>query len=227
MTLSEFITKYDGQKVGDGQCGSLVRAFWNEVDLTTPPSYTNSKDYWSNPVPGYDKITGELPHAGDIAIYDGHGAFPEGHSAIAVNGSQVFEQNADPDGSPAHIFNRATTYLLGYLRKQGGSMSDFNDGDRTNVSADIGQPVSGSSWNDVYYNEIESWIKKYNVESPFNVGDEVNVGNALGIPPANLHGKNWNKVAYELLLPTIAKLQTELAQAQKPATKLSPGLYQV
>lgn len=132
MTLNDFIAKYNGKKVGDGQCGSLVRAYWNEVDLTTPPSYPNSRDYWFNPVPGYDKITGELPQAGDIAIYDGHGVYTEGHSAIAVNGAQVFEQNADPDGSPAHIFNRANTYLLGYLRKQGGEIMP-DDGTIDNI----------------------------------------------------------------------------------------------
>lgn len=127
MTLEEFVTKYSGKKVGSGQCGDLVRAYWTEVDETTPPSYPNSKDYWFNDVPGYDKIKGELPQDGDIAIYDGHGVYTEGHSAIAVNGSQVFEQNADPDGSPAHIFNRANTYLLGYLRKQGGGRMYTDD----------------------------------------------------------------------------------------------------
>lgn len=120
MTLNEFITKYSGQKVRGGQCGELVRQYWIDVDNTTPPSYTNSKDYWFNPVPGYDKVSN--PQPGDIAIYNGHGSFPEGHSAIYYDG-RVFEQNADPDGSPAHLFNRANTYLLGYLRNQGGIMS--------------------------------------------------------------------------------------------------------
>lgn len=120
MNLDQFIAKYNGKYVGDGQCGSLVRQYWIEVDQTDPPSYPDSKDYWSNPVPGYDKVS--TPQPGDIAIYDGHGVFTEGHSSIVVNGTEVFEQNADPDGSPAHLFNRANTYLLGYLHKQGGRM---------------------------------------------------------------------------------------------------------
>lgn len=124
MTLDQFITKYNGVRVADGQCGSLVRAYWNEVDLTVPPSYPNSKDYWFNPVPGYDKV--HDPQPGNIAIYNGHGAFPEGHSAIYVDNGQVFEQNADPDGSPAHLFNRVNTYLLGYLRKQGANMQPLH-----------------------------------------------------------------------------------------------------
>lgn len=124
MTLQEFVTKYNGKIVADGQCGNLVRAYWNEVDKTTPPSYTNSKDYWFNPVPGYDKV--HDPQPGDIAIYNGHGAYTEGHSAIYVDG-RVFEQNADPDGSPAHLYTRNNTYLLGYLRKQGQGVPMLND----------------------------------------------------------------------------------------------------
>lgn len=120
MTLQDFITKYDGKVVADGQCGNLVRAYWNEVDKTTPPSYPNSKDYWFNEVPGYDKV--HNPQLGDIAIYNGHGAYTEGHSAIYVDG-RVFEQNADPDGSPAHLYPRKNTNLLGYLRKQGEDMT--------------------------------------------------------------------------------------------------------
>lgn len=132
MTLQEFIQKYDGKVVADGQCGNLVRAFWNEVDLTQPPSYPNSKDYWFNPVPGYDKVQNPLP--GDIAIYNGHGSYVEGHSAIYVGDGVVFEQNADPDGSPAHLFKRVSPYLLGYLRKQGQEEIPMpNDGDIINA----------------------------------------------------------------------------------------------
>lgn len=116
MTIDEFIQRWDGKKVGDGQCGNLVRQYWIEIDKTSPPSYVSSKDYWFNPVPGYNKVSS--PQKGDIAIYNGHGTFVDGHSAIYYDG-RVFEQNADPDGSPAHLFNRANTYLLGYLRKQG------------------------------------------------------------------------------------------------------------
>lgn len=128
MTLSEFINKYDGLKVGDGQCGTLVRAYWNEVDGTNPISYPDSKDFWFNNVPGYNHTVN--PQPGDIAIYNGHTGFPEGHSAIYVSPG-VFEQNADPDGSPAHLYNRANTYLLGYLTKEEDMSSigevEFND----------------------------------------------------------------------------------------------------
>lgn len=115
MTLEQFITKYAGQYIGDGQCGSLVRQYWNEVEHITPPSYPSAKDYWYNPAPPYTHTS--TPQTGDIAVYDAHGAFPDGHIAV-VSGNEVFEQNADPDGSPAHLFTRANTYLLGYLTKE-------------------------------------------------------------------------------------------------------------
>lgn len=124
MTLQDFVNTYNGKIVRGGQCGELIRQYWIDVDKTNPPSYPNSKDYWFNPVPGYDKVAN--PQPGDIAIYNGHGAYPEGHSAIYYDG-RVFEQNADPDGSPAHLFNRNNTYLLGYLRKQGVNMADKID----------------------------------------------------------------------------------------------------
>lgn len=119
MSLQDFIKKYTNVRVGNGECGTLVRQYWIEVDHTNPQSYPSSKDYWYNPVNGYDKVS--TPQEGDIAIYDGHGTYTDGHSAIYVDG-RVFEQNADPDGSPAHLYLRKNTYLLGYLRKQGAKM---------------------------------------------------------------------------------------------------------
>lgn len=113
--MQDFLNKYNGKYVGDHQCGSLVRQYWIEVDNTNPPSYPSAKDYWFNPAPPY--VHTSSPKPGDIAVYDAHGAFPDGHIAVYVGG-EVFEQNADPDGSPAHLFNRANTYLLGYLTKE-------------------------------------------------------------------------------------------------------------
>lgn len=163
MTIQQFVDKYNGKKVGRGECGDLVRAYWTEVDGTNPPSYDDSKDYWFNPVPGYDKITSN-PIDGDIAIYNGHGVYTEGHSAICYEGVK-FEQNADPDGSPAHLYPRPNTYLLGYLRKQGGGIvepADYrtNDGDVRNIYQELLKRTpsdeeikiySGKPWKEVYY----------------------------------------------------------------------------
>lgn len=169
MTLDDFIAKYNGKVVADGQCGNLVRAYWNEVDHTTPPSYPNSKDYWFNPVPGYDKV--QDPQPGDIAIYNGHGAYPEGHSAIYYDG-RVFEQNADPDGSPAHLFKRNSPYLLGYLRKQGGSPKGeeiMNKGDVFNLFFNLEHRTPSQADYDAWVGQP---IKKYLDERGFNAVKE-------------------------------------------------------
>lgn len=121
MSLSDFIAKYQGQVVGGGQCGDLIRQYWNEVLNIDPPSYPSAKDYWFNAAPPYTHTS--TPQEGDIAVYNAHGAFPDGHIAIVWYNGEVFEQNADPDGSPAHLFNRANTYLLGYLTLGGDEMS--------------------------------------------------------------------------------------------------------
>lgn len=71
----------------------------------------------------FDKIDAADRQRGDINVYDGHGQYPEGHINIELGNGQVFEQNADPDGSPAHTSSRSTTYLLGSLRVKEGDSS--------------------------------------------------------------------------------------------------------
>ncbi len=129
MTLDEFIAQYTNQVIGDGECGTLVRQYLIEVDGYTPPSHPSAKDYWTYGMPGYNKSSSPTP--GCIVVYNGHGptlpdgtlAYPDGHIAVYVDG-RVFEQNADPDGAAAHLFNRANTYLLGYLVKEQQPMNE-------------------------------------------------------------------------------------------------------
>lgn len=82
-------------------------------------SYASAYDYWTNGIPGFIKVY--TPEAGDIGVSVPHTVnginFPDGHIFIYVGNGIVFEQNADPDGSVPHEFNRATTYLAGYLRQ--------------------------------------------------------------------------------------------------------------
>lgn len=112
---------YPGQNaIYTGQCVQSVMIKISAVDGQTPPVYPDAKDYWFNGIPGYSVVTD--PQRGDIAVYDGHGDFPEGHIAVVADNGQVFEQNADPDGSPMHFAVRPTTYLLGYLRYNGDIM---------------------------------------------------------------------------------------------------------
>lgn len=220
--LDQFITKYSGKVLGDGQCGTLVRQYWIEVDKTSPPSYVNSKDYWSNPVPGYDKITSN-PQPGDIAIYNGHGVYTAGHSAIYAGNGQVFEQNADPDGSAAHLYNRANTYLLGYLRKEGEEM--WNNGDSqnyTNAYLGGGTPPSyvtaqeGTDFKTAAYNLMSEGNLEYSVR--VNAGDQTNVNNVLGTSVA-VRGLTWKEAWYN-------QISLNLPSGQA-ATTLKSGIYKV
>ena len=209
MTLNDFIAKYNGRVVADGQCGNLVRQYWIEVDQTGPPSYPDSKDYWSNDVPGYDKVSSLEP--GDIAIYNGHGNYPEGHSAIYVGNGQVFEQNADPDGAPAHIYSRANTYLLGYLRKQGGDEPMFTEGDADNLvniltghaGDDEDHALAGQSFHDATY----ALFKKYGDgvitarnQGVLVAGDLANFRGVVGAPDSSqdaaMAAQGWHDGVY-------------------------------
>lgn len=130
MTLDQFIANETGKKhlipgqseVYRGQCVQLIGVYLPDVFGEVLPIHPNAKDYWTFGIPGFDKVPAGSQQKGDITVYNGHGAFPEGHIAISLGGNAVFEENADPDGSPAHVFNnRSATYLLGALRK-GGDM---------------------------------------------------------------------------------------------------------
>lgn len=117
MTIQDFITQNTGKKIGTGQCVPLVELYAQEVLNTPLPALPSAVNYWKV-LPGYTQESS--PKVGDIAVYNSHPGFPDGHIAIVnqlTNPPQVFEQNADPDGSPAHLFQRSTIYLLGYLRK--------------------------------------------------------------------------------------------------------------
>src|ERR1700733_4310528 len=101
--MQDFINKYNGQQTlypgqGEdlrGQCVQLVMLYMKEVQGVEPPVYPNAQDYWNN-IPGYSSVS--PAQAGDIAVYSGHDAYPEGHIAVCVDETQVFEQNADPNG---------------------------------------------------------------------------------------------------------------------------------
>lgn len=136
MTLEQFIATYNGKYAlypGQpqslaGQCVQLVELYASHVLNSPLPIYPDAKDYWTD-IPGFSKVFS--PQPGDIGVYNGHDAFPQGHINIFVGG-QWFEQNADPDGSPAHLAQRANTYLLGYLRKE--VMDTFKDANDVRVN---------------------------------------------------------------------------------------------
>lgn len=117
MDLQTFINQVlaTNKPVGTGECGELVDLYLVEV-FGNYTAYNDAIDYWNNGIPGFVKVSS--PQPGDIVVYNAHPGFPAGHIAIYNGNGQVFEQNADPDGSLPHLFNRATTYLLGYLREE-------------------------------------------------------------------------------------------------------------
>lgn len=123
-----------------GQCWDLVELYAERLgvpkapwaitlntDGSAPAGY--AKNAWlyfnNNPnlVAHFDQIPAGQHQRGDIGVYNGHGDYVEGHINIFTDsGNGVFQENADPDGSPAHETQRAPTYLLGALRLKGGDI---------------------------------------------------------------------------------------------------------
>lgn len=145
MNIDQFVDTWnnsfcDIDKEYGNQCWDIVEQYAEDVlqiprspwaiTLNAPQGQVSgvAKNAWLyydlNPqlVKYFDRVSPGQEKKGDINVYDGHGAFTEGHIAIELGG-QVFEQNADPDHSPAHIAVRPRTYLLGSLRKKGTDMN--------------------------------------------------------------------------------------------------------
>lgn len=150
MSLNDFIAANNGKPVDvdhayGAQCWDLVEAYAEQVlgtpkepwAITLGPEQA-AKEAWTvfdgHMLRNFDRIPAGQEQKGDISVYGPHGLYTEGHIAICIGNGQVFEQNADPDHSPAHVSTRATTYLLGSLRKKGGNvLQDFNGGDAANL----------------------------------------------------------------------------------------------
>lgn len=126
MTIDEFVELEKGKKhlipgqseIYRGQCVQLIGIYTKAVFNQDLPPHPIAKDYWTNGIPEWEKVSS--PQKGDIVVYDGHTGYSDGHIAIYYDG-RVFEENADPDGSAAHLAIRTNTYLLGYLRKKGNN----------------------------------------------------------------------------------------------------------
>lgn len=123
----------DVDKQFGGQCWDLVELFGERCGVPKEPwaitlgPLGGAKEAWtvfdSHMQKYFNKIPAGQQQKGDITVYDGHGPYIHGHIAISLGGSSVFEENADPDGAPAHVYNnRSSTYLLGALRLKGDTM---------------------------------------------------------------------------------------------------------
>lgn len=198
MTIDEFVAANNGKFIDvdhyyGAQCWDLVELYAEQVlgipkepwAITLGPEGA-AKEAWkvfdAHMQRYFDKIPKGQEQKGDIPVYDGHGAFPEGHIAISLGGGQVFEENADPNGSPAHVYPRATTYLLGSLRKKGSGVMNFEEGNRLDfISETHGlndrtknfyKQFVGMPYRDAWY-QIKNTFE-YRNEQFFNVGDFVN-----------------------------------------------------
>lgn len=116
-------------QVYGAQCWDLVELYAEKLGVPKAPwaitlgPQLAAKEAWivfdAHMQKYFVKIPKGQQQRGDINVYDGHGIYTEGHINIDLANGQVFEQNADPDHSPAHISTRATTYLLGSIRLKG------------------------------------------------------------------------------------------------------------
>lgn len=129
MTLDEFVTKYDGTKVGDGQCVALIKQYESDVLGIVPESVGNAHQYYDNYenepflYNNYNRYENDginLPKVGDLIVWSTAVGSGAGHIAIAYqnieNNSFVsFDQNWNTPlkcNIETHNYNN----ILGWLR---------------------------------------------------------------------------------------------------------------
>jgi uncharacterized coiled-coil protein SlyX len=127
MTLAEFknwaITQGSVAKYDDGQfkgeCVSLVNQYCWRVLGVPAGAWGNAADWATNAnvAKYFDKVS--TIQAGDILVYPNK-AVPYGHIAIALNGSQMLDQNGDY-GRKVAVRNIWANPVI--LRKKGSNMS--------------------------------------------------------------------------------------------------------
>ena len=136
MTLQEFVSKYNGTRVGDGQCVALVKQYEQEVLGLTPQAVGNAHDYYDNfynqpfLYNNFDRYTyngTNLPSNGDIIVWSTAVGGGYGHIAIVyqnVTSSNFvsFDQNWNTP-LRCKIENHTYRNILGWLRKKGSSPS--------------------------------------------------------------------------------------------------------
>jgi len=125
VTLNQFVNKYLGHFIDyDGrygpQCVDMFRQYVDEV-LKRPqlPLVRGAANFWDIKDCGWLKITGGVPQAGDIMIWDDSVGWGYGHVAIFLYGNvRVFyslEQNF-PSGAPVSINKHYYSNLRGWMR---------------------------------------------------------------------------------------------------------------
>ena len=129
MTLNEFVEKYNGTKVGDGQCVALIKKYESEVLGITPVAVGNAHNYYDNyenekflytNYNRYENNGVNLPKAGDLIVWSTAVGGGAGHIAIAYREIKKdsfisFDQNWN---TPllCNIETHSYSNVLGWLR---------------------------------------------------------------------------------------------------------------
>lgn len=213
-TLDQFVSTYYNQPVDvdheyGAQCWDLVELYAEQVlDIPRSPwaitlgpegaAYEAWTVFDAHMQQYFDPIPRGQQQAGDINVYGAHTGGPEGHINIQIENGQVFEQNADPDGSPSHVDVRPITYLLGSLRKKGAAT--------VAIESDIVDQEIGTRL-------FNGWLHRYPKDQP-----ELNniIGMSLIDAMAWMDGQ-----------PERQRLDAILAEGLTPPTELQPGVYKV
>lgn len=155
-SVNQFVATYTGQKVGDGECVTLVKQAILEIHGTSPAAIRgNAIDYRQGGTAGtflnnngFTWSTDSNLVDGDILVW-GDGAYTDaaGHVAIAYGG-QVFHQNF-PKGSTARTHAFFSSAYLGRWHKTtpaGPPAGTSNGGQRiTNTTSGRCLDVSGGT----------------------------------------------------------------------------------
>lgn len=157
MTLSEFknwalaqgsVAKYDDGQFR-GECVSLVNQYCHRVLGVPAGAWGNAGDWAtnSNVAKYFDKVSNI--QAGDILVYP-HKAAPYGHIAIALNGSQMLDQNGDY-GRKVAVRNIWANPVI--LRRKGGDMITSADKNRLRV---INSEIKGWNFAEVHSGKYDA-----------------------------------------------------------------------
>lgn len=249
LSLDQFISQTDNtpvdvDKAYGAQCWDLVELYAQQV-LNVPKEpwaiplgpEKSAKEAWTcydqseHMQKYFDKIPAGQQQKGDITVYDGHGVYTDGHIAISLGGNSVFEQNADPDGSLAHVYNnRSSTYLLGALRKKGDNMPTISQAAYDDFVAHKAQSerfvaAMQAAGLDPYAPDLTALYKDLVAQKAYAVRVEQGldaVGISHDVPDFVAFFKDF--VAHK---EQSLKLESQLADLNKGATILKPGQYVV
>lgn len=119
ISLNSFVNKYKGKQASvpwgyKGQCVSLVQRYLNECLGYVMHPRGNAKDYINTLInEGIAKKVTGTPKAGDILVWGSSQGGGYGHIAIAINSSEMFDQNnSSHDNCKAGIGNIFSGYTI-------------------------------------------------------------------------------------------------------------------